>query len=384
MRIPFVQQLNSPKVLWILPAGLYLVFILAYLAQHGWDPAYFVQAGDMFVTAGQAPANLSILPNSAGYDGQFYYRLALDPFTGEKTDFGITLDIPPYRQQRILYPLIVFLLSLGNVAVVPFLFIAVNFVCLCVIGWLGSLYMQRIGRQALWGAIFPLYPGFLLILARNLAEILSVTLILACLVCLQRQRRRTAVVWLSLAILAKETSLLVAVGPLFAHPAKKWYHRFAPGVRMLPLLTFLLWQAWLFYRWGVLPVAAAQNNLGFPLAGLVGFIQQISVSPDRLQSIWLFEISLVLLSFLAYLSIYRTTAAGPSERYAWLLYTILVASLTRAVWVEDWAFLRASAELVLFGTILVLNGPATWQRIVVAGGALWWVLLAVELLFYRG
>jgi hypothetical protein len=383
MQLPFVQRLNSPTVAWVLPAALYLAFILAHLAQHGWDPSFFVQAGDMFVMAGQAPAHLTILAHSAGYDGQFYYRLALDPFTREKTAFGITLDIPPYRQQRVLYPLIVFLLSAGYATVVPVLLIVVNFVSICVMGWLGGLYMQWIGRHALWGGIFPLYAGFILVLARNLAEILSVTLILACLVCLQRRRQRAGIAWLSLAVLAKETSLLVAVALLFAHPAEKWYDRLIPGFRMLPLFLFFLWQVWLFVHWGMWPLSAAPNNLGWPFAGVAGFVQQIAVSPDRLQSIWLFEIGLILLSVLAACSVYRTTTAGPLEQYAWLLYAILVASLTRAVWVEDWAFLRASAELVLFGTILVLNGPATWQRVVVAASAVWWVLLAIDVVFYR-
>ena len=38
---------------------------------------------------------------SDGYDGQFVYRLALDPFTHAVTAHGITLDNPAYRQQRI-------------------------------------------------------------------------------------------------------------------------------------------------------------------------------------------------------------------------------------------------------------------------------------------
>ena len=41
--------------------------------------------------------------HSPGYDGQFFYRLALRPWTQTRTEFGITFDEPAYRQQRLVY-----------------------------------------------------------------------------------------------------------------------------------------------------------------------------------------------------------------------------------------------------------------------------------------
>jgi len=49
-----------------------------------------------------------------GYDGQFYYQLARDPLGAYHF-----MDNAPYRYQRILYPLVVRVLSLGRMLLFP-------------------------------------------------------------------------------------------------------------------------------------------------------------------------------------------------------------------------------------------------------------------------
>ncbi len=87
----------------------YTVVFMALMRQRRQDISWFVVAGGSGVNARQIPPGLSIIPSVEGYDGLSFYRLALDPFTRRATDFGITLDTPPYRQQRLLYPVIVYL-----------------------------------------------------------------------------------------------------------------------------------------------------------------------------------------------------------------------------------------------------------------------------------
>ena len=145
-------------------------------------------AGDASCDPGRVPPSLTVQPPSPGYDGQWYYRLALDPFLTQASDHGVHLPSPPYQQQRLLYPLIVRLLSLGRPSLVPPLLILVNFLALCPLGWVGGAYSQSLGRHALWGIAFALYPGFLLSLSRDLTEVLEVSLLLSGLLLLRRQR----------------------------------------------------------------------------------------------------------------------------------------------------------------------------------------------------
>src|SRR5689334_755789 len=94
-------------------AVLSSVCALALLRHHGYDASRLVVAGDRFVDPTAAPAGLFVFPQSAGYDGQFVYRLSIDPFTTERVAHGIALDNPPYRQKRLLVPLLVWAITLG-------------------------------------------------------------------------------------------------------------------------------------------------------------------------------------------------------------------------------------------------------------------------------
>lgn len=53
-------------------------------------------------------------------------------------EVGVSLDHPSYRQQRILYPLSVYVVSLGQAAWVPSALILVNLAGLAVLGGLGG------------------------------------------------------------------------------------------------------------------------------------------------------------------------------------------------------------------------------------------------------
>jgi hypothetical protein len=71
---------------------LAVAFVLVRLgiAAHG-DISVFVQAGTQFVNPSRAPHGLAIR-SGAGYDGQFYYRLALEPWNLARSAHGITFD----------------------------------------------------------------------------------------------------------------------------------------------------------------------------------------------------------------------------------------------------------------------------------------------------
>jgi len=144
--------------------GLLLIF---YLSAYAWDPSVFIVAGERFTSP---RADIYIHPHG-GYDGQFYYRLALDPLTGEQTAYDIHFDNPAYRQQRILYPALAWLL--GRVLPLPWAMLLVNYAALVAIGWLGVSHTTRTGRSPEWGLLFVLWPGFLVSLTRALTEPLA-------------------------------------------------------------------------------------------------------------------------------------------------------------------------------------------------------------------
>ncbi len=105
-------------------AGLYALFLALRLNQPGMDLSRFVTAGDRFAS----PAR----------------------------EFGIELDSPMYRHQRILYPVLVRAVSGGDPEAALLWMVGVNFAALCLLGWIGGLLARSAGASALWGLVFPL------------------------------------------------------------------------------------------------------------------------------------------------------------------------------------------------------------------------------------
>ena len=99
----------------VVAATRFVVLRLEIFA-HG-DLTRFIDAGRSFVNPSQAPHGLIVVPGT-GYDGEFYYRLAIDPANLHRTAYGITFD-SAYRLQRITYSSIVWLASGGQRSLVP-------------------------------------------------------------------------------------------------------------------------------------------------------------------------------------------------------------------------------------------------------------------------
>ena len=331
------------------------------------DPGTFPQAGDYFVDATETPANLVVLPDSFGYDGQYYYRLALNPFTREKTEFGIEIGSPRYRHQRLLYPLLAWLFSFGHPQLAIHSLILVNFIALVIIGHKAGCYAKLIGRHALFGLAFRFFPGFLYTLSRALVEITEACLILWGLVALAQKRTFIASGSFSLAILAKETALLTAV----SLTSQKKYR----VVALLPLAVYGAWQLFLNWWWGYGLAETTPKNIGLPFVGIVeGYL--VGYEPVRWQIFALF-----LLAFLIVTGVcFKCSTAQKYVKLSWLLYTLLLVSLTKNVWIESLAFLRAASLFYLFGTAVLLQAKTHAANICLIAVLLIWLWLAANLL----
>jgi hypothetical protein len=125
-RVGLWRRLDSPGWAAALTAAVVLVFVALRLVANGGDLSAFVVAGDRFVDPRTAPAELTVHEDSSGYDGAFVYRLALDPFTDQQVAYGITLDNPPYRQQRVGLPVVSWLVAAATPLPLPLILILVN------------------------------------------------------------------------------------------------------------------------------------------------------------------------------------------------------------------------------------------------------------------
>ncbi|MCF7861668.1 hypothetical protein K9M79_05460 [Candidatus Woesearchaeota archaeon] len=312
---------------------LYLVLILVKLNAFGFDAGVFINAGDRYTDTKDIP----VTAESDGYDGQFFYRLALDPFTNETKDYGVKLDNPPYRHQRILYPFLTWLLSFGITSLVPWALLFINLAALVVMSYFLS---QKYG---LWSLAIMVYPGFILTLIKDLSEIMAVMFVVIGLYYLKKNEL-IASVMLSLAVLTKETTLLVGVCALgySIYKKKKWWYF------SIPIIVFLSFQAWLYHVWGMVPVLAGGGNMGIPFGGIIEFVKSTN-NFGFLEMLFITYFGLVTTYNLFY---FRKECV---IRISFILYSILIICLTYFVWIQDWSFFRALTEWFVLGMLILIG-----------------------------
>jgi hypothetical protein len=373
------RHLKSPFAPAIVTAIMYLLFIVISLAMHRSDFSSFIVAGDTYADRRLVPQGLSVRSHETGYDGEFVYRLALNPFTAARTEFGITLDQPAYRQQRIIYPLLVWILSFGKADLVPVVLILVNYLALCAMACVGGLFAQAFHRHALWGIVFPFYPGFLLTLRRDLTEIVAGCFLLAALWFLRSGRSLQAVLLLTLALLARETTLIAVISVV----AVMWWCGRRGGndgfrqvcLFSVPILVWGLWQLVLAHLWRGIPFHLEPRALGIPFVGFVRFVGGAITGAKPVQLLWLVESCYMVLFAATVISVLRSNQGMVVEGVAWLLYLTLAVMLGKNVWIEDWSFLRVLSEFYLFGALLLLASRSSSVIPAFAGSLTLWVVL---------
>lgn len=363
LRIRRADQALAPAIIALVWAS---VVVAIPLARAGGDVSALIGAGPPWTDP--SAVRPGVRPTTAPYDGQFYYRIALDPLTDDRTAHGITLDRPAYRQQRIVYPTLAWLLSGGNADLVPLALLLVNLAGMFAIGWLGGMLARGSGLHALWGVLFPLYPGFVLTVTNDLTEIVAAVPLLAAIIFLRSDRAIPGAMALVVAVLARETTAIfagaAALTRFVASPRdqRRWWPFLLPG------LVLVAWQIALAARWGSITAAEGAESFDPPVLGL---LSAAWLNADRLGGlqavVWSAVIAFVLaMIVLGVRSLRRATFAH--ERVAWLLYLALLTVLEANIWANA-ASLRILTELGMLTCVLVLVAPARLR----------WTFVAMEL-----
>lgn len=354
-----------PCVIALAAACLFVGVRLVWAASG--DVARFAVAGDQLTDAKIAEVPVIEGP---GYDGQFFYRLALDPFDFSPSAGGVRVD-STIRFQRITYPTLAFVLGgFGDPAGVPWSLVLVNVLALGALGVLGGTIAQSSGRHAAWGLLLPAYFGFVSTLSRDLSEIVEVTFLIGGIVALRRHRPLLAVALLGAAVLSRETALFVIAGiaiwRLFLLLTRRSKPQSIDLAWVVPPLLFGVWQLYVGDVTGSLPATdASANRFVLPGSALIRAIggwfpeQSLGWGLHTLEVLTLLGVCV-----LALLAI-RSTAAPGHERAAFvcLLVAAISVDIVEGIWVtlhdfRAFADLYALAIIVLLGSRTRLGVPA--------------------------
>jgi hypothetical protein len=381
----------APAVI-VLAVAVVFIVIRLIVAGRG-QLSRFVMAELPFANPARVPRGLVVLPKN-GYDGQFFYRLALNPTNLHPTAYGLTFD-SAYRVQRIGYPVLAWLVSLGHHPWVPAALVIVNIAAVTAIGLLGGMFAKEANRHALYGLLVAGYFGFVFSLGRDTAEPVAAACLLAGLLAYRRRHPMIAALFLAYGALTRETvmavvaaiavvrivsivrrrpvpvasgeggagrAMPVASGEGGAVPVASGEGRARPGLDDVawigPTVIFAGWQAVIYAVTGTFALRAdTRSNTGHDVdAALHAFVTNVSHISIHAAAIdaWVVEF-VVLIVFLALaVATFRTTTVPVHERVAFCFFFVELFVLSPNIW-NGVADLRSLDEVYLLAVLILLG-----------------------------
>jgi hypothetical protein len=305
--------------------------------------------------------------NYKGYDGQFYYRLALNPFNWHQTAYGITMDYN-YRYTRIGYPIVAWIVSLGQHHLVPIALVVVNLVCVAIMGWLGGKFARESGRHALWGLLFVAYFGLVISIGRDTSEPLADACMLGGLLAYRHSRYILAAVLVMYGVITNEPILVLAVAVALTRLYQMYRGQARPGredlVWVLPGAAYIVLQGIEHFvvkgRAG--GVADLKQNFTGPFMAMVPAL----VRDFRLMSwthLGMYDINLIEFIALAVvvvagLLVLRSTTAPLHERVAFVGFVLVELVIASGqFWDTVFGDGRTYIDAFLLAVIMLLGTP---------------------------
>ena len=389
---------SSPTLLGLLASIVSGAFALVHL---------FVGAkGNLsaFILVGAAHAHPAQLPHgitvyAPGYDGMYYYRLALDPLQWRHTAFGITFD-SSYRIVRIAYPALAWLFAAGHRGLAPATLVVVNVVAFGVLTGCACALAREARRRPAWGLLIPAYWGYLWTISRDLTELVAAAALVGAMLAIRRDRPVVAALCLTVGVLGRET-VLVFIAAVGLARVVAWFRAGSgrttalsgralgdlahggPGrsdlVWLVPALAFVGWEIAVRQRIADFPVLeSVSTNRGVPFVGIAqGFSHYLAQFPDHAALAWFVEFAVLALVVVSALVVFPTTRALLHERLAWIGFVALSVSLSNQIWLGDVGF-RSLDEVFVLSVVLLLFSPRR-LRLPAAASGLTWLAVFVQL-----
>ena len=351
----------------------YAVIILLYADRFDYDFSGFACIGSRFATSAPVPKPAVILPGSYGYDGQFFYYSARDPFI--RGDAWRCIDVPAYRYMRILYPWLAALFALGKPGLIPYTLVLVNIAGILMGSYFILRWLQDEGRNPWYAVIYGLYSGFILCVLRDLSGPVAMGLLVGGLYFFSVRRLFLGGFFLAGALLTREVLLIVpAVFLILALITRQsWKRITAISLSFWPLL---IWGGYVYSRFGMYPFREGRGNFGRPFSGVINSVETI---PGRVDEKIYLAVFLIICLFSLLLAIREVVRTKDGISVSFLIFSLFPFFMTSSIWKEPWSYGRV---LLPVAVLLMVNFIRTRDRIylvpigghlVLSGVILWWV-----------
>lgn len=297
----------------VLVAALYIMLIGIVALINHYNALDFVHIGTVWSEHKKS--------GTWGYDGQFYYQIARNPLQAYQY-----MDNASFREQHILYPIVVGVLSLGQVALIPYMLLLVNVVSVVLSVEILSRLLVKFGFSPWFSLALGLYFGQAAGVLFDTAE--PFTYFLVCLgvwLLVEKNRFGLAAIMMGLSTLSREIAILFPIGYICVFVVqKKW--RACVQFVALGIVPLLLWLLALRLIYGQTGVTFTRPFEHVPFAGVFFYAS----SPKKFYLLLLLMFLPTVAGWLlAAVELYRKVVAGSGpflQRFS-PMYLILLANL---------------------------------------------------------
>jgi hypothetical protein len=224
----------------------------------------------------------SLIVYDAGYDGQFMYLMAFDPFLqrfkDRPSEYRKVVDTPPYRYGRIGFSLLTDIAAAGRPERYPgammWLIVAAHFALATLLARLA----MRHGMSPFAGLWYLAIPGFTSSLMSALPEALAAAGIVAGFLCWEARRPILATLCFGAALLIRETGVALIVALVLTSDRQDLKRSALILIGSLaPVCAWRLFVAGTFFSdFGLKALLPSSGNLDVPFAGVLRFWQAVA------------------------------------------------------------------------------------------------------------
>lgn len=333
-----------------------------------------------------------VFEESGGYDGQFFYQMAFDPFLtayrGDPARYRAFIDTPPYRYGRIGFSVMTKVLSADRPQWYPAVMVALVISSLAVCGALLAAFARHHGASVWYGALVLLVPGYWCSAELTLPEPLAAAFFLGGYLCLMRKSWWAAGALFGVSLLVRETggALVLALAAATFLAGTRREGAIVALLAFAPIALWKLFVGWVFFPdWGWEAFAHSPDNFNLPLRGVWELWSRIANGTyadglsDAVRAGLIFPVVVGAAVVLAGVAAVRRSSP---LAIAGLVYAAIAVTMNyRAIWVSVVNAQRLTIDLFLCLALVFLSLPRESRGLTLAFRGFW---LATALYVFFG
>lgn len=293
------------------------------------------------------------------YDGVYFYAIALDPFAQ-----GIPhtlIDQAAYWYGHPGFGWITWIISLGNVKIVPIALLLINLFCIVIAAISVSLTAKEFGWSSWSGLFIAFHPGLVVAATLDTAEPAGVACLTVAVLCWIRERFLWATIFFVIACFIKEPYTLIPLSFIIWNIVR-WLRKNSLKIPLVQYAGLLLgpvllsiWYLYVRFHFGIWSFQVASDRFSFIVTGWLNTLWRAGFLSQGNFEAW--QLSVIIIPFLCIVAglftigIIRAIQLRSPFDSMFLLFMVLVSQL-------NWMTLLYPKELFRILVIPLLLLPA--------------------------